>query len=56
MSIPVGKAREGCRGRTFGLHFTADSGLLESLLLLLNRRCLFNGLVMPAPASEEHGG
>lgn len=44
-------------GRTFGLGFTADSGLLEGLLLLLlNRRALFNGLTASASASEEHVG
>ena len=43
-------------GRTFGLSFAAESGLLEGLLLLLNRRTLFNGLTLSTSASEKHVG
>lgn len=42
--------------RTFSLGFTANSRLLEGLLLLLNGRTLFNGLAVSAPASKEHRG
>jgi len=42
--------------RTSSLGFTANSGLLECLLLLLDRRTLFNGLAMSTSASEEHTG
>jgi len=42
--------------RTFSLDFTANSRLLEGLLLLLNGRTLFDGLAVSAPASKEHGG
>ena len=42
--------------RTFSLGFTANSGLLEGLLLLLNGRTLFDGLAVSAPTSKEHRG
>ena len=42
--------------RTFSLSFTANSGLLEGLLLLLNGRTLFDGLAVFASPSKEHGG
>jgi hypothetical protein len=56
ISISPGQTRDQDRERTFGLDITADSGLLEGLLLLLNGRALFNGLTVSASASEEHGG
>ena len=56
ISVPVWTNKGYDRVRTFGLDFTAHSRLLEGLLLLLNRRALFNGLTIPASTSEEHGG
>jgi len=43
-------------GKIFSLSFTTDSGLLESLLLLLDGRALFNWLAVTPSASEEHVG
>ena len=57
ISVPIGKTKDGSRRRTSGLDFTAHSRLLEGLLLLLlNRRALFNGLALSTSPSEEHMG
>lgn len=56
MSIPIGLTKGRNGEGTFGLSFTADSGLLEGLLLLLNGRSLFDRLALSTTASEKHMG
>lgn len=55
MSAPIWQTKNEDVGRTFGLGLTADSGLLEGLLLLLlNGRTLFGWLAGSTSASEKH--
>ena len=56
ISAPIWQTKGEDVGRTFGLGLTAESGLLEGLLLLLNGWTLFGWLAVSTSTSEKHVG